>query len=234
MVSKAGLPRVVSREEWRTALETQIAAEKAHTRARDELSARRRRLPMVNIDKNYLFEGPDGEVSLLDLFAGRRQLIVYHFMFAPGWQAGCDGCSWVVDAMTHPAHLNARDTSIVLMSRAPLDKLRKYQARMGWRHPTWYSSLGSDFNYDMGATTGGPDAPADEQREIHGTSVFLRDGSDVYRTYYTGARGVEYLGSQWSYLDLTPYGRQETWEDSPAARPQTEPYSWNRRHDEYE
>ncbi|KQX52160.1 DUF899 domain-containing protein [Ensifer adhaerens] len=226
------LPKIVSIDEWQAAIEQQIAREKALTRARDDLSAERRRLPMVRIDKDYSFEGPTGTLSLADLFDGRRQLIVYHFMFAPGWKAGCDGCSWVVDAMTHPAHLNARDTSIVLISRAPLEKLQKYQARMQWQHPVWYSSMASDFNHDMGATVADPDDPT-RTSERHGVSVFLRDGDDIYRTYFNGARGVEYLGSMWTYLDLTPYGRQETWEVSPAGWPQTEPYVWNRRHDEY-
>lgn len=154
----------------------------------------------------------------------RRQLIVYHFMFAPNWEEGCDGCSWVVDAMSHPAHLHARDTSLVLISRAPLEKLERYKVRMGWDLP-WYSSFGGDFNFDFGAST--------NQGERHGASVLLREGDNVYRTYFTGARGVEYLGSHWTYLDLTPYGRQETWEDSPEGWPQTEPYAWNRRHDDY-
>ncbi len=226
------LPSIVSEQEWLAALRQQVDREKAFTRARDDLNAQRRRMPMVRIDKNYSFAGPSGTVSLGDLFDGRRQLIVYHFMFGPDWQAGCDGCSWVVDAMTHPAHLNARDTSIVLVSRAPLEKLQGYQQRMGWRHPVWYSSLGSDFNQDMGATVTDPDDPT-RTSERHGISVFLRDGGNIYRSYFNGARGVEYLGSLWTYLDLTPYGRQETWEDSPQGWPQTEPYGWNRRHDEY-
>ncbi|MCC5812265.1 MAG: DUF899 domain-containing protein [Ectothiorhodospiraceae bacterium] len=231
-VSQA-LPPVVSEEEWRAALEQQLLREKAHTRARDALNAQRRRLPMMAISKQYRFHGPDGEASLLDLFQGRRQLIIYHFMFGPDWKAGCDGCSWVVDAMTHPAHLNARDTSIALVSRAPLEKLEHYKARMGWTHPDWYSSLDSDFNQDMGVSTGDRNAPGTDRGERHGVSVFLRDGEYVYRTYFTGRRGVEYLGSLWTYLDLTPYGRQEFWEDSPDGWPQGEPYVWNRRHDEY-
>ncbi|MFD9901072.1 DUF899 domain-containing protein [Mesorhizobium sp. NPDC059025] len=226
------LPRIVPEQEWLAALRQQIDREKAFTRARDDLNAQRRRLPMVRIDKDYSFAGPSGTVSLDDLFDGRRQLIVYHFMFGPDWQAGCDGCSWVVDAMTHPAHLNARDTSIVLVSRAPLEKLLKYQQRMGWRYPGWYSSFDSDFNLDMGATVADPDDPT-RTSERHGVSVFLRDGGNIHRSYFNGARGVEYLGSLWTYLDLTPYGRQETWEDSPQGWPQTEPYAWNRRHDEY-
>ncbi len=226
------LPEIVSMKEWLCALEQQVDREKAFTRARDDLNAQRRRLPMVKIDREYTFTGPSGPASLLDLFDGRRQLVVYHFMFAPEWQAGCDGCSWVVDAMTHPAHLNARDTSIVLVSRAPLDKLQKYRERMGWRYPTWYSSQGIDFNRDMGATLVDPNDP-NKTSERHGVSVFLRDEGNIYRTYFNGARGVEHLGSLWTYLDLTPYGRQEFWEDSPPGWPQTEPYTWNRRHDEY-
>ncbi len=222
---KNALPKIVSKDLWETALDQLLIKEKELTRARDSLSAARRRLPMVRIEKDYRFLGSEGELKLLDLFFGRRQLIVYHFMFAPEWNAGCDGCSWVADAMTHPAHLHARDTSLVMVSRAPLDKLQRYQSRMGWNLP-WYSSFGSDFNVDFGATING--------KENHGASVFLRSGNDVYRTYFTGRRGVEYLGSHWSYLDLTPFGRQETWEDSPEGWPQTEPYTWNRRHDEYE
>ncbi|MBS3666650.1 MULTISPECIES: DUF899 domain-containing protein [Halomonadaceae] len=223
--TKQPLPSIVSSEEWKLALDQLLIKEKALTRARDALSAERRKLPMVKVDKNYEFHGDEGPISLLELFGGRRQLIVYHFMYAPDWKAGCDGCSWVADAMTHPAHLHARDTSLVMVSRAPLEKINQYKTRMGWTIP-WYSSFESDFNYDFGVTT------ADGER--HGASVFLRNGNDIYHTYFTGARGIEYLGSFWTYLDLTPYGRQETWEDSPEGWPQTKPYEWNRRHDEYD
>nr|WP_163502676.1 DUF899 domain-containing protein [Halomonas socia] len=226
------LPPIVSKSEWRAALEAQIAREKAHTRERDRLNAARRRLPMAEVRSDYVFDGPQGKTTLLDLFEGRRQLIVYHFMFGPDWQAGCDGCSWVVDAMTYPTHLHARDTTLVLISRAPLESLQRYQARMGWQHPLWLSSLGSDFNHDMGVTSCHCDDT--DRGERHGISVFVRDGERVFRTYFSGKRGVEYLGSLWTYLDLTPYGRQETWEDSPAGWPQTPAYAWNRRHDEYE
>jgi predicted dithiol-disulfide oxidoreductase (DUF899 family) len=222
------LPEVVSPEEWQAAHEKLLAREKEATRARDALAAERRRLPMVEIDKPYVFEGPEGEASLLDLFEGRRQLILYHFMFAPGvegWpSAGCDGCSMVVDNIGHLAHLHARDTSLVLVSRAPLASIESYRERMGWAIP-WFSSAGSDFNADFGVTT--------EQGETFGLSVFLRDGERVYRTYFTSGRGVEALGSVWTFLDLTPLGRQEEWEDSPAGRPQGPPYEWWRRHDEY-
>ena len=222
------LPEVVSPEEWQAAHEKLLATEKEATRARDALAAERRRQPMVEIDKPYVFEGPEGEASLLDLFEGRRQLILYHFMFAPGvegWpSAGCDGCSMVVDNIGHLAHLNARDTTLVLVSRAPLASIESYRERMGWTVP-WYSSAGSDFNVDFGVTT--------DQGEDFGLSVFLRDGEKVYRTYFTSRRGVEALGSVWTFLDLTPLGRQEQWEDSPEGRPQSPPYQWWRRHDEY-
>ncbi|MDF0751732.1 DUF899 domain-containing protein [Marinobacter sp. 71-i] len=225
MTTQQSLPKAVSAEEWQAALDRLLVKEKELTRARDAVNAERRRLPMMKVEKDYTVQGVNGAATLLDLFAGRRQLIVYHFMFAPDWNAGCDGCSWVADAMTHPAHLNARDTSLVMVSRAPLEKIRQYQSRMGWTIP-WYSSYESDFNYDFGVTT--------DNGERHGASVFHRDGNDIYRTYFTGARGVEYLGTHWTYLDLTPFGRQETWEDSPEGWPQTAPYEWNRRHDEYD
>src|SRR6185503_16640595 len=177
------------------------------THQRDALNAERRRLPMVKIEKEYIFESPNSKASLLDLFEGRRQLIIYHFMFDPSWDEGCDGCSMVVDNMGHPAHLYARDTARVLVSRAPLAKIELFKARMGWSIP-WYSSFGSDFNYDFGVTT--------DEGETFGLSVFLRNGDSIFQTYFTNGRGVEYLGSNWSYLDLTPFGRQETWEDLPA------------------
>ena len=218
------LPQVVSPAEWESARQALLAKEKAATRARDELAAERRRLPMVRFDKEYVFEGPRGKATLLDLFEGRRQLIVYHFMFqpgAPGWpDAGCDGCSMVVDNIGHLAHLHARDTSLVLVSRAPIDEIESFRRRMGWTVP-WYSVAGSDFNEDFGVTTG------------FGLNVFLLDSERVFRTYFTSGRGVEALGSNWTFLDLTPLGRQETWEDSPEGYPQTAPYEWWRLHDEY-
>ncbi len=180
---------------------------------------------MTPVESDYRFEGEDGPRTLLDLFGGRSQLIVYHFMFGPDWDAGCVGCSWVVDAMSHPAHLNARDTSLVLVSRSKLDNLVRYRRRMGWDLP-WYSSLGTTFNEDMGATVDGD--------ENHVVSVFLRDGDRIWRTYFTEDRGVEHLGSHWTYLDLTPYGRQETWEESPPGWPQDPTYASQQRHDEYD
>lgn len=224
--NKNALPTVVSSDEWQSRLDDFLTKEKEHTRAQDKLNAQRRRLPIRKIDKTYELQSTQGMVSLLDMFENRKQLIIYHFMFAPDWVAGCPGCSWVTDAMTHPAHFHARNTSFALVSRAPLDKLQQYRERMGWSTAIpWYSSLNSDFNYDFGAT--------DDDGEQHGVSVFIRDGDSIYQSYHTGARGVEYLGSHWSYLDLTPYGRQEEWEDSPDGWPQTPTYEWQKRHDEY-
>ncbi len=227
------LPPVVSPTEWQVARDELLAKEKEATRARDALAAERRRLPMVRIDKDYVFDGPGGEASLLDLFEGRRQLIVYHFMFGPNRDAGCDGCSMVVDNMGHPAHLHARDTSVALVSRAPFAKIEPYKKRMGWGVP-WVSSFGSDFNVDFGVSPEIPQPNVYQDGESFGLSVFLRDDDNVFRTYFTSGRGVEALGSNWTFLDLTPLGRQENWEDSPAGYPQTAPYEWWRRHDEYE
>ena len=210
------LPQVVSLEHWQA------------TRASDALAAERRRQPVVEIEKDYVFEGARGEASLLDLFEGRRQLVLYHFMFAPGvdgWpEAGCPGCSLFVDQIGELSHLHARDTSLVLVSRAPLARLEHYKRRMGWTVP-WYSSSASDFNVDFGVTR--------PEGETFALSVFLRDRERVLRSYFTSQRGVEALGNTWSLLDLTPLGRQESWEDSPTGRPQTSPYQWWRRHDEY-
>jgi predicted dithiol-disulfide oxidoreductase (DUF899 family) len=226
-------PPVVSEAEWRAAHEKLFAKEKEATRARDALAAERRRQPMVRIDKDYVFEGQAGHASLLDLFEGRRQLIVYHFMFGPNQDVGCDGCSMVVDQVGHLAHLHARDTSFALVSRAPLAKIEPYRQRMGWTIP-WYSSFESDFNVDFGLSPETPQEGVYQDGETFGLSVFFRDGDEVYRTYFTNRRGVEALGSVWTFLDLTPLGRQEEWEDSPEGWPQSPPYDWWRRHDEYD
>jgi predicted dithiol-disulfide oxidoreductase (DUF899 family) len=227
----ASLPQVVSHEEWRKAHEALLAKEKELTHARDALAAERRRLPMERIEKSYTFEGPDGDVTLLDLFAGRPQLLLYHFMFAEGvhgWPtAGCPGCSMFMDnvgqfTLTHLAH---RDVSFAVVSRGPLANLLAYKERMSWNAP-WVSSAKNTFNVDFGLTS--------ERGENHGLSVFVRDGNAIFRTYFTTARGLEPAGTVWSLLDLTPFGRQETWEDSPAGRPQSAPYEWWNRHDEYD
>jgi predicted dithiol-disulfide oxidoreductase (DUF899 family) len=226
-------PEIVSEADWQAAHEALLAEEKEATRARDAFAARRRRLPMVAIEKDYVFAGPDGNASLLDLFAGRRQLLLYHFMFGPSEDVGCPGCSMFVDQIGHLAHLHARNTSFALVSRAPLAKLEPYRERMGWTIP-WYSSAESDFNVDFGVSPETPQPGVYQDGETFGLSVFLRDGDRVFRTYFTTARGVEALGSVWTLLDLTPLGRQETWEDSPPGYPQTKPYEWWRRHDEYD
>ncbi|TYP71949.1 DUF899 domain-containing protein [Paenibacillus methanolicus] len=223
--SRAALPEVVSHEEWLSARDELLRKEKEATRALDALAAERRRLPMVQIDKDYSLEGKNGKTSLLELFEGRRQLVVYHFMFDPSWEEGCVGCSMLVDSMGHPAHLHTRDTALVLVSRAPLERIEQFRKRMGWTIP-WVSSAESDFNHDLGAST--------DNGEIPGFSVFLRDGDRIYRTYYTTARGTDRLNNQFNLLDLTPFGRQEEWEDSPAGWPQTKPYMWWRHHDKYE
>jgi predicted dithiol-disulfide oxidoreductase (DUF899 family) len=188
---------------------------------------------MVRIDKDYAFDGPDGKSTLPDLFEGRRQLLLYHFMFGPNQDVGCDGCSMFVDQVGHLAHLHARDTSFALVSRAPLAKIDAYRTRMGWTIP-WYSSFASDFNIDFAVSPETPQPDVYQDGESHGLSVFVRDGDSIFRTYFTRERGVEALGSVWTFLDLTPLGRQEEWEDSPAGYPQTKPYEWWRRHDEYE
>jgi predicted dithiol-disulfide oxidoreductase (DUF899 family) len=227
------LPPVVSASEWEAARDVLLEKEKEATRAGDALAAERRRLPMVAIEKDYVFDGPVGKARLVDLFEGRRQLLLYHFMFGPNQEAGCDGCSMFVDQVGHLAHLHARNTSFVLVSRAAITRIERYRQRMGWAIP-WFSSFESDFNVDFGRSPETPQPDTYQDGESFGLSVFLRDGDDVFRTYFTSQRGVEALGSVWTFLDLTPLGRQEEWEDSPAGYPQTKPYEWWRRHDEYE
>ena len=199
-------PSVVSREEWLAARKALLIKEKEATRARDRLNAERRRLPMVRMEKAYVFEGPDGKAGLRDLFDGRRQLIVYHFMFDPSWVDGCPSCTNLVNNL--PSRLDGlheSNTSLVLVSRAPFSKLESYKTRMNWTVP-WFSSFGSDFNYDFDVT--------DEDGEKPGVSVFLREGEDdVLHSYSTTGRGVDILLGTYNYLDLTPLGRQEEWEE---------------------
>ena len=215
------LPQVVSRDEWLEARKQLLAKEKDLTRERDRLNAERRRLPMVRVEKDYVFEGPQGKASLLDLFGGRRQLVVRHFMFDPSWEDGCPSCSAGVAEFSEGLfeHLHARDTELVVVARAPLEKIEAYKARKGWRFP-WYSSFGSDFNYDYGVTLDPSVAPpeynyrpVDEEGEVPGQSCFLRDGDAVFHTYSSYARGGEMTGGSYYYLDLTALGRQEEWEE---------------------
>jgi predicted dithiol-disulfide oxidoreductase (DUF899 family) len=216
------LPPIVSAQEWASARDELLVEEKKMTRALDALAARRRRLPVVEFDKQYVFEGIDGTRSLAGLFDGRRQLIVYHFMMEPGSDHRCPGCSAVADSTPHLAHLHARDTTYVMTSPAPVAQFEPYRIRMGWDIP-WYSTSGSDFNADCGIHDGA------------GISVFVRsDDNRVFRGYSTAARGIDHLRNDLALLDLTPYGRQETWEDSPEGWPQTPPYQWWRLHDQYD
>jgi predicted dithiol-disulfide oxidoreductase (DUF899 family) len=224
MNALTNLPPVVPAHEWEAAREELLVREKELTRARDALAAARRRMPRMAVETTYRFEGPDGPASLLDLFAGRRQLVVYRFFYEPGvhgWpEHGCPGCSFLADQVAHLAHLNARDTTLVFVSRAPQPMIASWQARMGWQHIPWYT-LTDGFDADFGVD------------EWHGTNVFLREGESVFRTYFVNSRGDEAMGSTWSYLDITPFGRQEAWEDSPEGYPQTPPYQWWRLHDAY-
>ena len=219
------LPPVVSAEAWEAAREDLLAKEKELTRARDALAAGRRRMPRMAVQKDYRFEGPNGPASLLDLFEGRRQLIVYRFFYEPGVRGfpehGCPGCSFLADQVAHLAHLNARDTTLAFVSRAPYGDIERWKARMGWDMP-WYT-VTDDFDADFGVD------------EWHGTNAFIRDDDgNVFRTYFINSRGDEVMGGTWSYLDMTALGRQEEWEDSPEGYPQTPPYAWWRWHDEYE
>jgi predicted dithiol-disulfide oxidoreductase (DUF899 family) len=227
------IPPVVSESEWQAALDALRVKEKELTRAHDARAAERRRLPRTRIEKDYVFDRPDGKAHLVDLFEGRQQLIVYHFMFGPNQDAGCDGCSMFADQVCHLAHLHARDTSFAFVSRAPIEKIEAYRQRMGWEIP-WYSSFQSDFNVDFGTGLETPDPTTYQDGESFGLSVFFRDGDEVFRTYFTSGRGTETIGPVWTFLDLTPLGRQEEWEDSPPGYPQGPPYEWWRRHDEYE
>jgi predicted dithiol-disulfide oxidoreductase (DUF899 family) len=233
-------PKVVERDEWLAARKTLLEHEKELTRHRDRINAERRRLPMVKLEKEYTFEGSNGAVKLIDLFAGRTQLIIYHFMFDPQWEKGCMGCTGFVNALGDLSMLNERDTTFVLVSRAPLPKLEAYKSLKGWTIP-WYSSFGSDFNYDFHVTLDENIAPVEYnyrdkaelekrngpnvmQGESHGLSVFFRIGDDIFHTYSTYARGVESLTDAYSLLDMTPYGRQEDFEDSPTGWPQKPTY----------
>ena len=217
-------PKVVSAKEWEAARQKLLAKEKELTRARDALAAERRRMPWLAVEKEYKFEGPKGKASLLDLFDGRRQLIVYRAFFEPGvkgWpEHACVGCSMVADQVAHPAHLNARNTTLLFASRAPQMDIERLKARMGWEFIPWYT-ITDEFDKDFGVD------------EWHGTNAFICDGDRVFRSYFIDSRGDEQMGNTWNYLDITALGRQEEWEDSPEGYPQTPPYGWWNWHDEY-
>ncbi|GAA1841858.1 DUF899 domain-containing protein [Pseudonocardia ailaonensis] len=213
------LPEIVSREEWTAARTALLEREKELTRARDALSADRRRLPMVEIGKDYRFD--DGRAGLLDLFEGRRQLIVGHFMFDPEWDEGCPSCTAGADEVSDGLrlHLASRDVTLAYVSRAPLAKIERYKAARGWTFP-WYSSHGSDFNYDFHVTLDPAVAPVeynfraeDLTGEAPGLSCFVRDGERLFHTYSQYARGAEWTGGSYAFLDLTALGRQEEWEE---------------------
>ena len=243
-------PDVTTREPWLVARRELLAQEKQLTRLRDEVNAARRRLPMVEITKDYSFDGPHGRVGLIDLFEGRTQLLIYHFMFEPDADEGCVSCSFWIDNLGHFSHLYARDTSIAAVSRAPLDKLERYKQRMGWTIP-WYSSYGSDFNYDFHVSLDPSVAPVEynfrdqaqlEQEnpswrgwsgEEQGVSAFLRSRDRIFHTYSCYSRGIDLLNGTYNWLDLTARGRQEDWQQPPG-RGDDPSLSWVRRHDEYE
>jgi predicted dithiol-disulfide oxidoreductase (DUF899 family) len=223
-------PPIVSPEEWEAAREELLVKEKELTRARDALAAQRRRMPWLAVEKEYEFDAADGKASLLDLFEGRRQLIVYRFFYGPDIttyarpgdaypERACVGCSFLADQVAHPAHLNARDTTLAFVSRAPQAEIQGLKERMGWNVP-WYT-LTDDFDADFGVD------------QWHGHNAFIRDGDRIFRTYFIDSRGDEALGSTWSYLDMTALGRQEEWEDSPQGYPQTPAYQWWNYHDAY-
>jgi predicted dithiol-disulfide oxidoreductase (DUF899 family) len=232
---------VVSAAEWQSARKVLLAAEKEFNRQRDALTQLRRQLPAVRVEKDYTFEGPHGTAHLPDLFAGREQLIVYHFMFDPAWEEGCKSCSHLIDNVEGSlVHLAARDTSFAVVSRAPFAKISRFKERMGWKFP-WLSSFGNDFNYDFQVTLD-EDRGSDRynyadaatllkagkiwpgMKELPGLSVFVKDGESVLHTYSTYQRGLDLFLNTYNLLDVTPLGRHE--ENAPGQ-------SWVRHHDKY-
>jgi len=215
---------IVSAQDWEAARRQLLVKEKELTRARDALAAERRRMPWQAVDKKYMFDGPNGKMSLRDLFEDRRQLIVYRAFFEPGvhgWpEHACIGCSMVADQVSHLAHLNARDTTLAFVSRAPYADIARLKARMGWEDIPWYS-ISDSFDADFGVD------------QWHGHNAFIHDGGRIFRTYLINSRGDEAMGTVWSYLDMTALGRQEQWEDSPEGYPQSRTYKWWNWHDSY-
>ena len=225
-------PPVVSDEQWLEERKKLLAHEKELTRQKDRVNAERRRMPMAKVTKQYSFDGPEGKVSLLDLFDGKRQLIVHHFMFGPDWEAGCPGCTGHVDAIGDISSLDKRDTRYVIVSRAPLEKLEAYKKLKGWSYP-WYSSGEGDFNFDFNVSfrEGVKNAEynyaprgREDEGEGPGMSVFFRVDDDIYHTYSVFARGLESITDSYDFLDLTPYGRQQDFEESPPGWPQKPTY----------
>ena len=221
----------VSPEEWKAAREELLVKEKEYLRAGDALAAERRRMPWTEVEKDYKFIGPDGEMSFADLFQGRRQLIVYRAFYGedvstivPGFDypdRACGGCSMVASQVAHPAHLSGRDTSLAFVSSAPQAEIQGLKERNGWEHIPWYEITDDfDVDHDVG--------------DWHGTNAFIRDGDKIFRTYFIDGRGDERMGGTWAYLDITALGRQEKWEDSPEGFPQTDPYGWWNYTDSYE
>jgi predicted dithiol-disulfide oxidoreductase (DUF899 family) len=233
-------PPVVSHDQWLAERKKLLAHEKELTRQYDRVNAERRRLPMVRIEKDYVFDGPNGKRGLKDLFEDCRQLVIYHFMFDPSWENGCPGCTGYANAIGDLGMLRDRDTTFAFVSRAPLAKIEAYKAKKGWSVP-WYSSFGSDFNYDFHVTNDEKVAPVEynyrDKAELeankvpnalsgeeHGLSVFFRLGDDIFHTYSAYARGTEALTDSRALLDMTPYGRQQDFEDSPPGWPQKPTY----------
>jgi predicted dithiol-disulfide oxidoreductase (DUF899 family) len=223
-------PNVVSSQEWEAAHQELLVKEKEYLRAGDALAAERRRMPWMAVEREYRFEGPDGLVSLADLFDGRRQLIVYRAFYGPEVttyaeggsypERACVGCSFLADQVSNLAHLNARDVTLAFASRAPQAQIQGLKKRHGWEHIPWYE-ITDDFDKDFGVD------------QWHGHNAFIRDGDRIFRTYWIHDRGDERMGTTWSYLDMTALGRQEEWEDSPEGYPQTPPYQWWNYHDAY-
>lgn len=240
------LPQIVTQEQWLKERKELLKKEKELTTQWEEVNAERRRLPMVKVEKDYAFESTHGKVKLIDLFEDRAQLIVYHFMLDPAWEAGCPGCSFIADNVGHLAHLHARNTTLIFVSRAPVFKIEAYKKRMGWNMP-WVSSFNNDFNYDFHVTIDANKGSAEYNYtptaklgkswegwsgEMPGISVFLKKETAVFHTYSAYARGLEQLMGTLIYLDLTPFGRQEFWE-KPEGRANAKAGSWWKRHDEY-
>ena len=237
---KAPHPPIVSQDQWLDARKKLLTHEKEQTKHYDRVNAERRRLPMVKVEKGYTFDGRGGKRDFKALFDGRRQLIIYHFMFDPAWKKGCPSCTWYVDSLGDLSLLNERDTTFALVSRAPLAKIEAYRAERGWDIP-WYSSFGTDFNYDFHATNDARvrpieynyrskaeneahESPNNLEGEEHALSVFFTLDEDVFHTYSAYARGTEAFGDARALLDATPYGRQQEFEDSPAGWPQKPTY----------